>query len=162
MNMLKILIYILSLPLFVFLGLFFQYLLSLNLLLVFSVFLFRDLRKLNLFWLLIFTSLLLDVSMYFWLGTHLLTVSIALFLLLLFDKFVSNFFLDIVAVFFTFLFFQFFFQILIFFQETSTLISMDLNFLNDIVLFAIKNIFVYLILKTLFYFLKSYFREEVF
>ncbi len=162
MNILKILIYILSLPLFVFLGLFFQYLLSLNLLLVFSVFLFRDLRKLNLFWLLIFTSLLLDVSMYFWLGTHLLTVSIALFLLLLFDKFVSNFFLDIVAVFFTFLFFQFFFQILIFFQETSTLISMDLNFLNDIVLFAIKNIFVYLILKTLFYFLKSYFREEVF
>jgi hypothetical protein len=162
MKILRILLYILFVPVFVYLALFFEYLSLFSLILVFSVFLFRDLKKLNLWWILILISILLDVSMHFWLGTYFLSISIVLLLLFLFDKFVSNFFLDIVAVFFAFFVFRFFFQAFIFFQDTSMLPAVDLEFLTGIMFFAVKNIFVYLILKTVEYFFKSYFRENTF
>ena len=162
MNILKISLYIILVPFFLYLALFFEYLSSFSLFLVFSIFFFRDLKKLNLWWFLILVSILLDVSMYFWLGTYLISITLVLLLLSLFDRFVSNFFLDIVAVFFAFLFFGFFFQAFVFFQETFTLLSLDLNLFYDVVLFAVKNIFVYLILKIIFYFLRSYLREDMF
>ena len=161
MKLLRTIIYILLIPIFLYLVLFFEYLSFFNLFLVFSVFIFKDLKKLNLLWFLIPISILLDVSMHLWLGTHVLSIFLVLLLLLLFNKFVGNFFLDIVFVFFAFLFFRFFFQTYIFFQDTSSLLPIDMALFNDIVLFAVKNIFLYLILKTAEYFLKSYFREDI-
>ncbi len=157
----KILLYILLIPIFLYLALFFEYLSLFNLFLVFSVFFFRDLKKLNLWWFLILISILLDIAMYFWLGTYLVSISLVLLLLLLFDRFMGNLFLDIVSVFFAFLFFRFFFQMVVFFQETWAFLPMDLNLFYDVVLFAVKNIFLYLILKIIFYFLKSYLREDM-
>lgn len=161
MNILKILFYIVLIPIFLYFALFFEYLSFFNLFLIFSVFLFRDLKKINLWWFLILVSILLDISMYFWLGTYLISITLVLLLLTLFDRFVGNFFLDIVAVFFAFLFFGFFFQTFVFFQETFALLTIDLNLFYDVVLFAVKNIFVYLILKIIFYFFRSYLREDM-
>ncbi len=162
MGYLKIILYVLAIPLFIYFALFFHYLSLFSLFLIFSVFVFRDMKSSGLIWLLILVSIFLDVLLHLWFGTHLLVITLTLFVLSVFDRFVSNFFLDIVAVFFAFLFFAFLFNIFAFFQETSVLPLFDLEFFSGVVFFIIKNIFAYLFLKIMEYFLKSYFTQEVF
>ncbi len=162
MRYLKTILYILSIPLFIYLALFFHYLSAFSLFLIFSVFIFRDMKSFGLIWLLVLISIFLDVVLNLWLGTHLLVITLTLFVLSLFDRFVSNFFLDIVAVFFAFIFFAFLFNIFIFFQETSVLPLFNLEFFTEVIFFTIKNIFAYLFLKIMEYFLKSYFTQEAF
>jgi len=162
MKFLKIFFYILAIPLITYLALFFEYLSFFSLILVLSVFLFRDLKNFNLLWLLILLSILLDVVMHFWLGTFLLSITFVLLLLLVFDRFVGNAFLNIVSVFFVFVIFRIFFLTFIFFQDTNMLPLVDLEFFLESIFFALKNIFVYLILKVFEYFFKSYFRGNVF
>ena len=162
MKILKIVFYILAIPVFLYLALFFEYLSFLSLILIISVFLFRDLKFLNLWWFLLIVSIFLDISLHFWLGTHLLAMTFVLLLLLLFDRFVSNIFLDIIAVFFTFILFRLFFMTFISFQEVSMLPTFDLEILLHSFTFALKNIFAYLILKFGEYILKSYFRGNAF
>lgn len=162
MKFLKIFFYILSIPLIIYLSLFFEYLSFFSLILVLSVFLFRDLKNFNLLWILVISSVFLDITMHFWLGTFLLSITFVLLLLLVFDKFVGNVFLSIVSVFFVFVIFRIFFLNFLFFQDTNMLPVMDLEFFLESIFFAIKNIFVYLILKIFEYFFKSYFREKVF
>lgn len=162
MRFVKIILYILTIPFFLYLALFFNYLSLFSLFLIFSVFIFRDLKSFGLIWMLVLISIFLDVVLNLWLGTHLLVVTLSLLVLSLFDRFVSNLFLDIVAVFFSFLFFIFLFNTFTFFQETSALPSFDLEFFSNVVFFTMKNIFAYLFLKIVEYFLKSYFTQEVF
>ncbi len=162
MKILKIILYIISLPVLLYLALFFEYLSFFSLILVLSVFFFRDLKKINFWWVLLLISILLDISMHLWFGTYFISVSVVLFLLFLFDKFVSNIFLDILVVFFSFLIFRFFFQSFILFQEALVFPTLNADLLYDVFLFAIKNIFIYLLLKIVEYFFKSYFRENTF
>ncbi len=162
MKILKIFLYILSVPIFFYFILFFEYLGFLNLFLVFSIFLFRDLKSFNLWWLLLLFTLFLDVALHLWLGTYLFSITFVLLLLLLFDRLVSNFFLDLIAVFFAFFLFKIFFSCFLFFQETGVLPTFDLAFLTTSLLFAFKNIFFYILLRSVEYLFKSYFRNSPF
>ncbi len=161
MKILKIILSLLLIPIFLFFVLFFEYLGFFNLVLVFSVFFFRDLKKFELLWFLILIAIILDVSMHFWFGTYFLSISIVILLLIFFERLIGNFFLEIFVVFITFVVFFAFFQAFIFFQETSFLPSMELEFFYDAILLAAKSFFVYLLLKTGEYFFKSYFRSNI-
>lgn len=157
----KIFFYILLVPVFLYIVLFFEYLSFFNVFLIFSVFCFRDLDKKNWMWFLILVSVLLDISLSYWLGTTLLGIVFALLVLLVFDRFVGNTFLDFISVFFTFILFRLFAYTFIFFQETSTLLDFNLELFVHVVIFAVKNMGLYLLVKLGEYFLSSYFRENV-
>jgi hypothetical protein len=161
MKFLKILLYLLAIPVFVYFELFLQNLSWFSLILIFTIVAFRDLKQFHLLWLLIVVALLLDVSTQVWLGTYLISSTIVLLTLLLFDRLVSNVFLDIIVVFFTFVIFRIFFSSFIFLQETSVLPFFTLEFFTTAFVFALKNIFIYLLLKLAQYFLKSYFRGNI-
>jgi hypothetical protein len=162
MQILKILLYILLLPVFLYLFLVFEYLSFFSLILLLTVFLFWDLKKFNLFWFLILSSLLLDIAMHYWIGTYLISLTFVLAILFLLDRFLNNIFLNLIAVFVAFFVFSIFFKTFLSFQETSTLHVLELNVFLESLLFALKNIFVYLFFKIADYIFKSYFRGNVF
>ncbi len=149
-------------PVFIWFALFFEYISLFSLILVASVFIFRDLKIMNLLWILLIVSILLDIALHFWIGTHLLVITFALLVLYAFDRFVNNVFFDILAVFLTFLFFRIFYSFFISFQEVGVLNSFSLGILLQSIVFALKNLFVYLIIRFLGHILKSYFRGNAF
>jgi hypothetical protein len=159
MQIWKIFFYILLIPVMLYLSLFLEYISFFSLPLVFAVFFFRDLKRYNYLLFFIFLTILLDITMHFWMGTFLLSITVVLLILLLFDRLVSHVFLNFFAVFLAFFLFRIFFLQLTFFQETMFLQNIDTSILVNAVLFALKNMLVYLVLKVGEYFFKSYIRD---
>ncbi len=159
MQIWRIFFYILLIPVTLYLSLFFEYISFFSLPLVFAVFFFRDLKRYNYLLFFIFLTILLDITMHFWMGTFLLSITFVLLILLLFDRLVSHVFLNFLAVFLAFFLFRIFFLQLTFFQETMFLQNIDISIFVNAVTFALKNMLVYLVLKVGEYFFKSYIRD---
>jgi hypothetical protein len=162
MSILKIVLYILAIPVVVFLHLFFNYFSFISILLILSIALFKDLRTFHLWWFVAISTILVDIALHYWLGTYLLSLAICLLLLKLFERYVDNLFLDIVGVFFGFIAFSFFIQAFLSLQESFSFGFLNFSFFLNSLVFAFLNILLYLCVKGLLYILQSYFREDGF
>ncbi len=162
MKFLTLLLYIILIPIVLYMHLFFANLSLISVLLILSVFLFRDLKLLHYWWFLLIVSVLLDYAMYYWIGTFLLSIVVTLFFLHVWDRYVSNIFLDVVGVFFAFVLFKLFLHIFVSLQESFTLDFWSFSLVWIGILFGLINICVYLIIRGVDYILQSYFRNDGF
>ncbi len=162
MSVLKILLYILAIPVVIFLHLFFNYFSLISILLILSVALFKDLKALHLLWFVAISTIFVDIALHYWLGTYLLSLAICLLLLKLFERYVDNLFFDILGVFFSFVVFFLFIQVFLSLQESFSFGFVNLSFILNSFVFGFLNILLYLCIKGLLYILQSYFREDGF
>ena len=160
MNVLKILLVLICLPLLLYLHLFFEYFSSISIFLVLSVFIFRDLKLFGYWWCIIILTVFIDSIFYYWLGTYLLSTLLVLVFLEITGKFISNLLLDLVCVFLSFVLFRIFFYSFVIFQEAGSLDVLDINMIYESLLFALTNLLLYLFIRLGNYILDHYFRNE--
>ncbi|GEM_PF-3417500 len=160
MKVLKVLLILLCLPLLLYLHFLFAYFGNISLILVLSVFVFKDLKLFNYWWCLPILAIFIDAVFYYWIGTFLLSVVIVFIVLELANKFISNFLFEIVYIFVGFFIFRIFLYFFTIFQETLSFNFLDTGEIIDSLRFALFNLLLYLFIRLVHYFLNSYFRNE--
>lgn len=164
MKILKIFIYLLSIPLVLFLHLFFSYVNLFNLLLLFSIFSFRNMKMYGNWWLLLLVSLLVDVCLHLFLGSTLVSILGTLIFLAIVDRVISvkeNIFFDLLSIFFALIIYSaisFLFSSL---QESSSSLIWNFDILLGWVIFAGKNIVLYGFFKIINNLWDKYLRNNV-
>lgn len=163
MKILKFFIYILSIPLVLFLHLFFTYINLFNLLLLFSIFSFRNMKMYGNWWLLLVVSLLIDVCLHLFIGTTLVSILGTLVFLAVVDKIVSvkeNIFFDLLAIFFALIIYSAISFLFSSFQESSSLVW-NINIFVGWLIFAGKNLILYGFFKIINTLWDKYLRNNV-
>ncbi len=162
MNIFKILLYIASIPVLLYFHLFLGYFCPLSLFLVLSIFLFKDLKNYKIWWFLIVTGFFLDIALHYWVGTYAVAITLTLLLLKLFERYLSNIVLDLLAVFFSLVFFKFSFEVFVSLQESLSFSFLGIELFWKLIVFGLANMFLYLFFRALNSILLSYFRNDGF